>query len=153
MSDFWFLSFTTAALYDFAVIGPLMLSNAFVANFPARKPIWANACGAMLGAYCLRIANISAESGPTFGSTFENSLSIQRRPSNDGENWLDINVFAIGVDEPHSTFLTRPCCSAAFMNAGAVSGVKSSRIPPPSPTNWYIWSSCEVASVTGRWVG
>ncbi len=64
-----------------------------------------------------------------------------------------MNVFAIGVDEPHFTLSTMPCASAAFMNAGAVSGVKSSRMPPPSPANWYIWSSCEVASVTGRWVG
>src|SRR4029079_709787 len=106
MSGFWFFSFTTAALYDFAVIGPLMLRSAAVANFPFRKPICANACGAMFGAYCLRIANMSAESGPTFGSTFENSLSIQRRPSNDGEKRLDISVFAIGVGEPHSTFFT-----------------------------------------------
>ena len=70
-----------------------------------------------------------------------------------GENWLDMNVFAIGVDEPHLTFETSCCAIAAFMNAGAVSGVKSIRMPPPSPANWYIWSSCEVASVTGRWVG
>ncbi len=110
-----------------------MLSSAFVANFPARKPICANACGAIFGEYFLRIENISAESGPTFGSTFENSLSIHRRPSNAGENWLDINVFAIGVDEPHSTLSTIPCCWAAFMNAGAVSGVKSSRIAPSVP--------------------
>ena len=64
-----------------------------------------------------------------------------------------MSVFAIGVDEPHSTLSTIPCASAAFMKAGAVSGVKSIRMPPPSPANWYIWSSCEVASVTGRWVG
>ena len=64
-----------------------------------------------------------------------------------------MNVFAIGVDEPHFTLSTMPCASAAFMNAGAVSGVKSIRMPPPSPANWYIWISCEVASVTGRWVG
>ena len=64
-----------------------------------------------------------------------------------------MNVFAIGVDEPHFTLSTMPWAMAAFMNAGAVSGVKSSRMPPPSPANWYIWSSCEVASVTGRCVG
>src|SRR5438067_10672081 len=96
---------------------------------------------------------MSAESGPTLGSTFENSLSIQRWPSNSGENWLDMNVFAIGVDEPHITLLTMPCASAAFMKAGAVSGVKSIRMAPPSPANWYIWINCDVASVTGRWVG
>ncbi len=39
------------------------------------------------------------------------------------------------------------------MKAGAVSGVKSIRMPSPSPANWYIWISCEVASVTGRCVG
>ena len=61
--------------------------------------------------YFDRIWNISAESGPTFGSTFENSLSIQRWPSKACENWLDINVFAIGVDEPHLTFETRLCRS------------------------------------------
>ena len=39
------------------------------------------------------------------------------------------------------------------MKAGAVSGVKSIRMPPPLPANWYICSSCDVASVTGRCVG
>ena len=38
-----------------------------------------------------------------------------------------MTVLAIGVDEPHFTFLTMPCASAAFMKAGAVSGVKSVR--------------------------
>ena len=61
-----------------------------------------------------------------------------------------MNVFAIGVDEPHLTLSTMPWAIAAFMKAGAVSGVKSMRMPPPSPANWYIWISCEVASVTGR---
>src|SRR6188472_1149643 len=101
-------------------MGPLMLSSALVANLPTRKPICANACGAILGAYFVRIWNISAESGPTFGSTFENSLSIQRWPSKAGENWLDMNVFAIGVDEPHLTLSTRLLSMAAFMKAGAV---------------------------------
>src|SRR5512141_118765 len=124
MSVFWFFSALTAALYDFAVIAPLMLSSALTANFPSRKPICANACGAIFDAYFFRTWNINAESGPTFGSTFENSLSIQRCPSNAGENCEDMNVFAIGVDEPHFTFSTMPCAWAAFMNAGAVSGVK-----------------------------
>ena len=64
-----------------------------------------------------------------------------------------MNVFAIGVDEPHLILLTMPIEIAAFMNAGAVSGVKSMRMPLPSPANWYIWSSWDEASVTGRWVG
>ncbi len=42
---------------------------------------------------------------------------------------------------------------AAVMKAGAVSGVKSSRMPFPSPANWYICRSWELASVTGRCVG
>src|SRR3954452_15727000 len=153
MSDFWFASALTAELYDFAVIAPLTFRSAFVTNLPTRKPICAKACGAIEGAYFFSTWNISAESGPTDGSTFENSLSIQRCPSNSGENWLDMNVFAIGVEEPHSTLSTIPWASAAFMKAGAVSGVKSIRMPPPSPANWYIWSNCDVASVTGRWVG
>src|SRR5262245_3076280 len=152
MSLFWFFRFRTAELYDFAVIAPLMLRSALTANFASRKPIWANACGAIF-VYFWRIWNISAESGPTFGSMFENSLSIQRWPSNAGENWPDMNVFAIGVDDPHITLSTIPWAWAAFMNAGAVSGVKSSRMPPPLPANWYICRSCEVASVTGRCVG
>src|SRR5665213_792246 len=113
-------------LYDVLVyVLLLMLSRALTANFPSRKPICANACGAIDGAYCFSTWNIRAESGPTFGSTFENSLSIQRWPSKAGENWPDMNVFAIGVDEPHSTLSTIPWASAAFMKAGAVSGVKS----------------------------
>ena len=48
-----------------------------------------------------------------------------------------MNVFAIGVEEPHFTLSTRPCASAAFMSAGAVSGVKSRMIPPPWPAAWY----------------
>src|SRR3954447_9831928 len=102
MSVFWFLSALTAALYDFAVIAPLMLMSALVANFPSMKPICPNACGAIFGAYFFRIWNISAESGPTLGSTFENSLLIQRWPSNCG-NCPAMKVFAIGVDDPHFT--------------------------------------------------
>ena len=64
-----------------------------------------------------------------------------------------MNVFAIGVDEPHLILFTMPNPMAAFMNAGAVSGVKSMMIPLPSPAYWYIWSSCDFASVTGRCVG
>ena len=64
-----------------------------------------------------------------------------------------MNVLAIGVDEPHLILLTMPIEIAAFMKAGAVSGVKSMMMPLPSPANWYIWSSCDAASVTGRWVG
>ena len=98
------------------------------------KPIWPNDCGAIFGAYFLRIWNISAESGPDLRSRRgENSLLIQRCPSNAGENWPDMNVFAIGVDEPHFTLLTMPCASPAFMKAGAVSGVKSSMMPPSVP--------------------
>src|SRR5438876_230653 len=97
MSVFWFLSAFTAALYDFAVTAPLMLSSAFVANFPSMKPICANACGAIFGAYFFRIWNISAVSGPTLGSTLLNSWLIQRWPSNSG-NCAAMNVFAIGVD-------------------------------------------------------
>src|SRR4051794_21900690 len=111
MSVFWFFRFCTARLYDFAVIGPLIESSAFVTNLPAMKPIWANACGAIF-VYFVRIWNISAESGPTDGSTFENSLLIQRWPSNCG-NCPAMNVFAIGVDEPHFTLLTMPCSTAA----------------------------------------
>ena len=92
-------------------------------------------------------------SGPTVGSTLLNSLLIQRCPSNVGENWLDMNVFAIGVDEPHFTLSTMPWASAAFMNGGRRVGREVDMMPPPSPANWYIWSSCEVASVTGRCVG
>ena len=47
-----------------------------------------------------------------------------------------MNVFAIGVDEPHFTLSMRPCASAAFMSAGAVSGVKSRMMPPPCPAAW-----------------
>ena len=47
-----------------------------------------------------------------------------------------MNVLAIGVDEPHFTLSIRPCASAAFMSAGAVSGVKSRMIPPPGPAAW-----------------
>src|SRR3954453_20932953 len=108
MSVFWFFRPLTAMLYDLARIGVLALISAAGGNFPARKPICENACGAIEGAYFFRIANMSALSGPTFGSTFENSLSIQRCPSNAGENWLDMNVFAIGVEEPHSTLFTIP---------------------------------------------
>src|SRR4029453_4975050 len=63
-------------------------------------------------------------------------------------NWL-----AVGVDDPHLILPTIPWASAAFMNAGAVSGVKLSRMPPPSPAYWYIWRSCDPASVTGRGAG
>src|SRR5581483_111211 len=97
MSVFWFLRFLTALLYDAAVIGPVMLSSAAVANLPSMKPICAKACGAIFGAYFLRIWNISAVSGPTDGSTFLNSWLIQRWPSNCG-NCAAMNVFAIGVD-------------------------------------------------------
>ena len=58
MSVFWFFRPLTAALYDFAVIGPLMLSSAFTENFPTRKPICANACGAIDGAYFFSTANM-----------------------------------------------------------------------------------------------
>src|SRR5579862_7945552 len=78
MSVFCLTSPFTAMLYDLAVIAPWMLSSALTANFPSRKPICANACGAIFGAYFVSTLNISAESGPTFGSTFANSLSIQR---------------------------------------------------------------------------
>src|SRR6516164_173907 len=98
MSVFSFANARTALLYDLAVIAPLMLRSASVANFPSRKPIWPNACGAIFGAYFAWIANISAESGPTFGSTLLNSLLIQSWPSNAGENCPAMNVFAIGVD-------------------------------------------------------
>ena len=47
--------------------------------------------------------NDSYRGAPTDGSRFENSWLIQRCPSHFGENWLDMNVFAIGVDEPHFT--------------------------------------------------
>src|SRR2546423_1257821 len=96
MSVFWFFRFWTARLYDLAVIAPLMLSSAFTENLPSMKPIWANACGAILGAYFFRIWNISAVSGPTLGSTLLNSWLIQRWPSNCG-NCAAMNVFAIGV--------------------------------------------------------
>src|SRR5215467_11832626 len=98
----------------------------------------------MAGAYFFRIWNINALSGPTDGSTLLNSLLIHRLPSNCG-NCDAIKVFAIGVDDPHLTLLTRPSEIAAFMNAGAVSGVKSRMIPPPSPANCDIASTCEVA--------
>ena len=62
----------TAALYDFAVTGPLTLSSAFVANFPAMKPICANACGAIF-VYFLRISSISRVSGPCDASSRPNS--------------------------------------------------------------------------------
>src|SRR5262245_23660523 len=78
MSVFWFFRPRTARLWDFAVIGPLTESRAVVATFPPRKPICGNAPGAMLGAYFLRMLNISAVSGPTDGSTFLNSWPIQR---------------------------------------------------------------------------
>src|SRR5438477_11567820 len=86
MSVFTFFKLRTARLYDFAVTAPLAaaLSNASVENFPSMKPIWPNACGAMVGAYFFRIANISRVSGPTFGSMFENSWLIHRWPSNCG---------------------------------------------------------------------
>ena len=64
-----------------------------------------------------------------------------------------MNVLAIGVDDPHLILLTMPIEIAAVMKAGAVSGVKSSRMPFPSPANWYICRSWELASVTGRCVG
>src|SRR5204863_9001553 len=101
----------------------------------------------MLEAYFFSTWNIRAESGPTDGSTFENSLSIQRCPSNAGENCPAMNVFAIGVEEPHFTLSTMPCDSAAFMNAGAVAGVKSSRMPSLSRVNRYFGIGCDVVSV------
>ena len=64
-----------------------------------------------------------------------------------------MNVLAIGVDDPHLILSTMPIEIAAVMKAGAVSGVKSSRMPFPSPANWYICRSWELASVTGRCVG
>src|SRR5665213_3035227 len=153
MSVLMFFRARTASLYDFAVIAPLMFIRAMVANFASMKPICPNDWGAIFDAYFLRIWNIRAESGPTVGAISENSLLIQRWPSNAGENCPDMNVFAIGVDEPHFSVLTRFCASAAFMKAGAVSGVKSRMIPPSVPANCDIWSNCDVASVTGRWVG
>ena len=47
-----------------------------------------------------------------------------------------MNVLAIGVDEPHLTLSIRPWASAAFISAGAVSGVKSRMMPPPGPAAW-----------------
>src|SRR5512132_1598614 len=152
MSVLTFFRLRAARLYDLAVTAPLTFIRAVVANFASMKPIWANACGAIVGAYFFRIASISRVSGPTDGSRLENSWLIQRWPSNCG-NCLAMNVLAIGVDEPHLILLTMPIAIAAFMNAGAVSGVKSMMIPLPSPANWYIWSSCDFASVTGRCVG
>src|SRR6478735_10676459 len=152
MSVLTFVSFLTAALYDLAVTGPLTFSSAIVANLPSMKPIWENACGAIVGEYFLRTASIKRVSGPTDGSRLENSWLIQRCPSNCG-NCPAMNVFAIGVDEPHLILSTMPSEIAALMNAGAVSGVKSRMIPLPSPANWYICSSCDLASVTGRCVG
>src|SRR5580765_3177908 len=153
MSVWTFFRLRAARLYDLAVTGPLMLSRAVVANFASMKPIWPNACGAMLGAYFFRIAIIRRVSGPCDASSSPNSLLIHRWPSHFGENWPDMNVLAIGVDEPHLILFTIPMASAAFMKAGAVSGVKSMMMPLPSPAYWYIWSSWDEASVTGRWVG
>src|SRR2546423_15392510 len=107
MSVFWFLSALTALLYEAAVMGPLMLSRAAVANLPSMKPIWANACGAIFDAYFFRIWNISVVSGPTDGSTLLNSWLIHRWPSNCG-NCAAMNVFAIGVEEPHFTLSMMP---------------------------------------------
>src|SRR6476646_4294947 len=98
MSVLTFFSLRTSALYDFAVIGPLTLSSAIVANLPSMKPICANAWGAIFDAYFFRMSNISAVSGPTDGSTLLNSWLIQRWPSNCGNCWA-ISVFAIGVDD------------------------------------------------------
>src|SRR5450432_807271 len=78
MSVLTFLSARTASLYDFAVIAPLMLIRAFVANMASMKPICPNDWGAIFGAYFFRIWNISAESGPTVGEIRANSLLIQR---------------------------------------------------------------------------
>src|ERR1035437_956840 len=106
MSVFWSLRARTALLYDFAVIGPLTLSSAWVANIASMKPICPNDWGAMVGAYFLRTWNISAVSGPTVGATSENSLLIQSWPSNAGENCPAMNVFAIAI------FLTPAAMSA-----------------------------------------
>ena len=38
-------------LYDFAVIGPLTLSSAIVANFASMKPIWPKLWIAIFGEY------------------------------------------------------------------------------------------------------
>src|SRR6478672_6028880 len=132
MSVWTFFRLRAARLYDLAVTGPLMLSRAVVANFASMKPICPNACGAMVGAYFFWMASIRRVSGPCDASSRPNSLLIHRWPSNCG-NWPAMIVFAIGVDEPHLILLTMPIEIAAFMNAGAVSGVKSRRMPLPSP--------------------
>src|SRR5689334_13992343 len=96
MSVLMFFRLRTARLYDFAVIGPLMLISAAVANLPSMKPIWPNACGAIEGAYFFSIANMSVVSGPCFGSTRPNSLLIHRWPSK-FLNCPAMKVLAIGV--------------------------------------------------------
>ena len=114
--------------------GPLTFRSACVANFPAMKPICANACGSIF-VYFLRIASISRVSGPCEASSRPNSELMNSFPSQ-LPNCPAMNVFAIGVEEPHFTLSMRPCASAAFMSAGAVSGVKSRMIPPPGPAAW-----------------
>src|SRR6478672_8698163 len=98
MSVWTFFRLRSARLYDLAVTGRFAFRSAVVTNFASMKPICANACGAMLGAYFFRIWNISRVSGPTAGSRFENSWLIQRCPSNCG-NCAAMKVLAIGVDE------------------------------------------------------
>src|SRR5580765_7170762 len=120
MSVWTFFRLRAARLYDLAVTGPLMLSRAVVANFASMKPIWPNACGAMLGAYFFWMASIRRVSGPCDASRSPNSLLIHKWPSNAGENSPDMNVLAIGVDEPHLILFTSPSEIAAVMNAGAV---------------------------------
>ena len=62
----------TARLYDFAVIAPLMLSRACVANFASMKPIWAKPAGRSLGEYFLDLEH-QRRVGPDDGSTLLNS--------------------------------------------------------------------------------
>src|SRR4029453_13109860 len=101
MSVLMFFSPRTALLYDLAVIGPLMLRRALVANIPSMKPICANACGAIF-VYLSRICSINRVSGPCDAGSRLNSWLINIFPSNCG-NCPAMNVLAIGVDEPHFT--------------------------------------------------
>jgi hypothetical protein len=63
-----------------------------------------------------------------------------------------MNVLAMGVTTPlHLADETLGDRGRHERRSGV--GREVEQMPPPSPTNWYIWSSCEVASVTGSLVG
>ena len=108
MSVLMFLSFRTAALYDFAVTGALDVEQRLGREHRVQE---AHLGERLRGDLRVLLEDRRASAGcrgPATASSRPNSWLMNILPSNCG-NCSAMNVLAIGVDEPHFTLSTSPC--------------------------------------------